>query len=157
MAYQGNRGAGGQRRSNNYGGGQPAKAVVVEFRENERIHPELLDKKAMEQAQRFKPENPRRKNLSSSQLRKFFYEVKNLSLRHKSGRSWNELEPLFRMIKSKAYYSSKSNGASKIPDTFRAFITDNIDKVKNEKDFEAFVLYFEAVVGFAYGLDYVGK
>jgi CRISPR/Cas system CSM-associated protein Csm2 small subunit len=47
------------------------------------------------------------------------------------------------------YAKGRSNGT--IPDEFCAFLTDNIDKVKDQRDFEAFALYFEAVVGYMYG------
>ena len=132
----------------------PAVAVQVKFYEDcekKILSKTLLDSDAHKQAGEL------HHKVNSSQIRKFFGEIKNLYLRMEHGRSWNELEPLFRMVKSKAWYSSKSNGSSSIPDTFRAFITDNIDRVGDEKDFKAFVLYFEAVLGFAYGMGLVNK
>jgi CRISPR type III-A-associated protein Csm2 len=131
-----------------------AKALEVTFyidKSNDVLDPELLDKKALAQAEKLHDK------ISSAQTRKFFGEIKNLYLRLEQGREWGNIEPLFRMIKSKAYYSSKSGGNAQIPDEFRAFITDNIDRVKDEKDFRAFVMYFEAVLGFAYGLGLVKK
>lgn len=141
-------------RSSNAGMGNPApqsKALDVTFYEGDRINPKLLDECAEKQAKML------HEKINSAQLRKFFGEIKNLYLRLENGRKWQDLEHLFRMIKSKAYYSSKTGGNSCIPDSFRAFITDNVDKVKNEKDFRAFVMYFEAVVGFAYGMGLVKK
>jgi CRISPR-associated protein Csm2 len=114
------------------------------------INPTLLDSDAEKQADML------HSKISSAQTRKFFGEVKNLYLRLKQGRSWSELEPVFRMLKSKAFYASKA-GNAKIPDEFRAFITDNVDRVKDEEDFKAFVMYFEAVLGFAYGKGLVKK
>ncbi len=130
-----------------------AKALDVKFytdAEKKILSSTLLDSDAEKQADALHTK------ISSAQTRKFFGEIKNLYLRLKQGRQWAELEPVFRMIKSKAYYASKS-GNSKIPDEFRAFITDNVDRVKDQKDFEAFVMYFEAVLGFAYGKGLVSK
>ncbi len=131
----------------------PAKALEVRFFEDQdkkRINPTLLDKDAEKQADQL------HEAVGSAQLRRFFGEVKNLSLRMKQGRTWSELEPFVRMVKSKAMYAKgRSNGT--IPDEFRAFLTDNIDRIKDQKDFEAFALYFEAVVGYMYGKGLVKK
>jgi len=58
------------------------------------------------------------------------------------------------MGKSKAMYAK---GTGKIENEFCVFLTTNIDKIKDQKDFEAFVLYFEAVLGYAYGKGMVKK
>ena len=34
----------------------------------------------------------------------------------------------------------------------KSFLIENIDNISEERDFEAFMLYFEAVVGFFYGI-----
>jgi len=52
------------------------------------------------------------------------------------------------MVKSKAMYAK---GTGRIESEFCSFMMTNIDKVKDQKDFEAFVKYFEAVLGYAYG------
>lgn len=145
--FQQNRG--GQHENNT-----TVKALDVVFytdAEKKVINSTLLDTDAEKQADML------HSMISSAQTRKFFGEVKNLYLRLKQGREWTELEPVFRMLKSKAFYASKEGGNSKIPNEFRAFITDNVDKVKDQKDFEAFVMYFEAVLGFAYGKGLIKK
>lgn len=153
MAYQGNYqhrgGPGGNPREPR----PAAKAIDVKFftdHEKRGINPTLLDRDAEAQAGQL------HEQIGSAQLRRFFGEVKNLSLRMQQGRTWAELEPFVRMVKSKAMYAKgRSNGT--IPDEFRAFLTDNIDKVKDQRDFEAFALYFEAVVGYMYGKGLVKK
>ena len=41
----------------------------------------------------------------------------------------------------------------KIPETFKNFLIKNIDSINEEKEFRAFMLHFEAVVGFFYGIE----
>ncbi|HOM62093.1 MAG TPA: type III-A CRISPR-associated protein Csm2 [Anaerohalosphaeraceae bacterium] len=129
----------------------PLKAVEVKFYkdpEKKLINPDLLDKDAEKQASELHAK------INSAQIRRFFGEVKNLYFRLKEGRPWEELEPFVRMLKSKALYAA---GTGRIPEEFCAFIKDNIDRIKDSKDFEAFVLYFEAVLGYAYGKGMVKK
>lgn len=131
----------------------PAKALKVKFyqdAEKKKLNPELLDQNAEQQADELHA------SINSAQLRRFFGEVKNLYFRLQQGRTWQDLEPFVRMLKSKAMYA-KGRSNSPIPDEFRAFLTDNIDQIKDQKDFEAFVMYFEAVVGYMYGKGMVKK
>lgn len=153
MAYQGSYqhrgGPGGNPRDSR----PAAKAIEVKFfidPEKKGINPTLLDRDAEAQAGQL------HEQIGSAQLRRFFGEVKNLSLRMQQGRTWAELEPFVRMVKSKAMYAKGRNNGT-IPDEFRAFLTDNIDKIKDKRDFEAFALYFEAVVGYMYGKGLVKK
>ena len=132
-------------------GSSGSSTVDVQFyrdSQKEKLNPELLDADAEKQADSL------RKNINSAQIRRFYGEIKDLSRRRDQGRTWDELEPFLRMVKSKARYAE---GTNKIPREFSQFITSNIDKVKDERDFEAFVLYFEAVLGFAYGKGLVRK
>ena len=55
------------------------------------------------------------------------------------------------MVKSKVAYASNPSNP-KIPDAFKLWMTQNVDAIETVKDFEAFMLHFEAVVGFCYGL-----
>jgi CRISPR-associated protein Csm2 len=48
------------------------------------------------------------------------------------------------MVKSKVAYSRE-----KIPSTFENFMNESITAIQTEKDFKAFMLHFEAVVGFS--------
>lgn len=128
-------------------GRPPASAVHVTFyldpQAKQQLNPTLLDEDAEKQADAL-----RGTKINSTQIRRFFGDVKNLSLRLEQGRPWAQIEPLFRMLRSKAEYAK---GTKKIPDEFSAFIGDNVERVKDQQDFKAFVLYFEAVLGFAYG------
>lgn len=117
---------------------------------------ELFDALAEKQADSFEEQ------INSSQLRRFFGEVKELYRRYDSltrGKEEDEcarvyarqIEPLFKMIRSKVAYASRQGGQSKIPEEFAGFLSAGVDSVKNHKDFRRFVMHFEAVVGFMYG------
>ncbi|NIR51595.1 type III-A CRISPR-associated protein Csm2 [candidate division KSB1 bacterium] len=87
--------------------------------------------------------------LTSSQIRKFFNEVKHLqSLCEARGFEW--VEPLLKMLKAKTAYAANPN-SQKIPKVFKKFIDDCIDNIHSPDDLEAFVKHFEAVVGYFYG------
>lgn len=92
--------------------------------------------------------------ISGSQLRKFYDEVK--SLEKKIGKiGWNSVFPLMKMLKSKILYATAPTKINKkekeVYNNFKNFIIENIDSIKDEKDFKAFCLYFEAVVGYYFG------
>lgn len=140
-----------QQRGNQPKSAPPTKARTAPFyldADKKMLNPQLLDQEAEQQAAELHDK------INSAQIRRFFGEVKNLYFRLQQGRTWQDLEPFVRMLKSKALYAS---GTNRIPDAFRAFLTDNIDRIKDQKDFEAFVLYFEAMLGFLYGKGMVKK
>ncbi len=119
------------------------------------LNPELLDSLAEQEAQKINE-----KRLNSAQLRRFFGEVKDLyhiwRNNNKSKQSFERLFPLIKLMKSKVQYARNPKNR-KIPDEFARFLLDRINQIEDEKDFEAFVLHFEAVVGFMYGKDMVSK
>ncbi|MFO0827630.1 MAG: type III-A CRISPR-associated protein Csm2 [Phycisphaerales bacterium] len=98
----------------------------------------------------------------SSQLRRFFGEVKELyrrfdALTRDKDASDAEaiyrqhIEPLFKMIRSKVAYASRQKAAGTVPVDFQRFIDHGVSQVSNPADFRRFVMHFEAVVGFLYG------
>ena len=125
------------------------------------IKEELLTDKAIQWAKGFlnpqRPRDRRQKNpkLTSAQLRKFHSEAKELEARTKTMKQpddFYKLRPLVKMLKSKAAYSCPATGRErKIPVEFKQFIDEMVDHVNDLKDFQAFCLCFEAVVGFFYG------
>ena len=125
------------------------------------IKVELLDEKALSLAESFVVRDPRsqrlvfKKTLSSAQLRRFFSEFRQLEKKVKV-MDFNKVKPLIKMVKSKASYAANPSNP-KIPVSFKNFLIKNIDEINEEKDFEAFMLHFEAVVGFFYGIEGVGR
>jgi len=85
--------------------------------------------------------------LTSSQLRKFFNEVRSIEAQIDG--KFDEQKALILMLKSKVAYSVGKK-TSKTPAEFKDFIDACIDKINDEKDFKGFVKFFEAVVGYFY-------
>ncbi len=85
--------------------------------------------------------------LTSSQLRKFFNEVRSIEAQI-DGR-FDEQKALILMLKSKVAYSVGKD-SSKTPKEFKDFIDACVDKISDVKDFNAFMKFFESVVGYYY-------
>lgn len=127
------------------------------------IKESFLTKKAEEWAEKcINPNLPADRNqknpkLTSAQLRKFHAEAKELEERIKKLKNPDEdfltIRPLIKMLKSKVAYACPSNGKDrKVPEEFRKFIEEMVDNIHDWKDFRAFSLCFESVVGYFYGL-----
>jgi CRISPR type III-A-associated protein Csm2 len=128
----------------------------------ETIRESLLTDRAKSWAESFiypkKPKDRWQRNpkLTSAQLRKFHIEAKTLEERIKNFDNPNEefpkLRPLVKMLKSKVAYACPTTGRDrKIPEEFRKYIEEMVDNIADLKDFKAFALCFESVVGFFYG------
>ena len=96
-----------------------------------------------------KEELDNKKSLSSAQMRRFFSEFRQLEKKVKT-LGFDRVKPLIKMVKSKASYAA--NRPTPIPKTFKDFLVNNINGINSKEDFEAFMLHFEAVVGFFYGI-----
>jgi len=131
------------------------------FDQSDNIKVELLDEMAAKTAESFVERdrrNPRRLargSLSSAQLRRFFSELRQLEKKVKV-MGFDKVKPLIKMVKSKASYAANPANP-KIPASFKSFLINNIDEIQTGKDFEAFMLHFEAVVGFFYGIEGAGR
>jgi len=131
------------------------------FDQDGTIRAELLDKEASDQAAKFvvhyynkrvgKQVLDTKKSLSSAQLRRFFGEFRRLEKKVET-EGFSKVKPLIKMAKSKASYASNPANP-KIPPEFKNFLISNIDRINEEKEFRAFMLHFEAVVGFFYGIE----
>lgn len=97
--------------------------------------------------------NPR---LNSAQLRRFHMEAKTLEARVEALKDpkgeFLKIRPIVKMLKSKVAYACPIPGRDKkVPEEFRRYIEEMVDNINDYKDFKAFSLCFEAVVGFFYG------
>ncbi len=121
----------------------------------------LLDIDAQRDAESFVHVNNKKDKLNANQLRRFYNECKNLEKRFSfakqnqageagSQAAFLQVLPLIKMLKAKVSYAANPSNP-KIPRTFSAWLNTSIDGIENEKDFEAFLLSFEAVVGYCYG------
>ena len=93
--------------------------------------------------------------LNMTQLRKFHIEVKTLDNRLKAlgnaEKRFLEQKPIVKMLKAKVAYACPTKGKRKVPEEFRKYIEEMVDKIDNWKDFQAFSLCFESVVGYFVG------
>ena len=128
----------------------------------ERIKEGLLTGKAKSWAESFiKPKQPKERwqknpELKAAQLRKFHIEAKELEEKVKNLENPDEefpkLRPLVKMLKSKVAYVCPITGRDrKVPEEFRKYIEEMVDNVNDHRDFLAFALCFESVVGFFFG------
>ena len=126
----------------------------VQYYKDGFINPELVTDYAKKYADLFcDPKNPKGPdNISSAQLRRFYGDVKNLEMRCENSSDENtaflSILPLIKLLKAKAAYAKHRKLVNQ---AFKDWIWDNVDKINDKKDFDAFLLYFEAVVGFCYG------
>ena len=149
--FQGGGGSG--RRSTSSGGGGsgpewPPRSEPYEqtyFRENGHLKENLLTSYAEDQAASFV-----RDRLNSSQLRKFYHEVKALEAKIDAG-GFEINAPLVKMLRSKVAYACPFRGDRKIPESFARFLWKHVDQVGSKENFKDFCIVFEAVVGFFYG------
>ena len=112
------------------------------------IKEELVTAEAEKIANELVGDNPRKPDLKSSQLRKFYMEVKALEDRVKAEEKFDRIKPLIKMLKVKVNYQ---RGRGLVPPKFVEFITKCVDNVNDREDFKDFVMHFEAVVGYYYG------
>ncbi len=91
--------------------------------------------------------------IKSSQLRKFYSDVKTLErtwkAQQQSDAAFQSLLPLIKILKAKAMYAC---GRSVVPPEFADWIQKHVNSINKPQDFKAFLLHFEAVVGYCYGL-----
>lgn len=121
------------------------------------IRPELLDQEARKAAEDFVPlapnGMPKKNAIKSSQLRRFFNDFKSLErrfdqLRGDPEESFRAVKPMVKMANAKVEYA-KARGV--VPDGFLQWLQKHVTTIETAKDFKAFLLHFEAVVGFCYG------
>ncbi|MCF0171263.1 MAG: type III-A CRISPR-associated protein Csm2 [Bacteroidaceae bacterium] len=117
------------------------------------IREDLITKEALSIAKYFK-----RENLSNSQLRAFFNEVKAINNRLEDNENFEKVYPMILMIKSKVEYRASKNDEKRKMKGFKTFLIEAINYIQKEnksekgyKAFKDFVIFFEAIVGYSYG------
>jgi CRISPR type III-A-associated protein Csm2 len=123
-----------------------------ERKENQEvIRAELISKHAKEWGESFAKD--RNAQVSSSQLRAFYGDVKALQKRIEEGGAgaFDRYYYQIKMLKSRASYIQGKHSGGRVSEAFRDFIHTCIDAIKTEADFGAFLSFFESTVGFYYG------
>lgn len=95
------------------------------------------------------------KNVSMSQMRKIFDEIKRFKFMLQEGASWDDVYPLILMQKAKiSYLCKRSSDTSKKDASYYKNLKELtfalIDKCDSEKAYEAYVNFMEALYGFYY-------
>lgn len=136
--------------------------MSIYFDDNGHMRKELLGDEAEKFAKTFVVLRPdgkvdEKNSIKSAQLRRFYGDLKNLEKKlefkeqtENSAEAFLSILPLVKMVKSKVAYASNLKNR-KIPDYFATWLNKNIDAINTAEDFRAFMLHFEAVVGFCYG------
>lgn len=134
--------------------GKTAKNETLTFytdSEKKHMNPDLFDVEAQKRISQFN--NHKGKPLTATQMRNFFNEVKfhksRLDTKFSHDEKVEEFKQIFphiRMLKARASYA-KNRG--NVTEGFVQFINDGVDNIKDYKDYLAFVMLFEAVIGFA--------
>jgi CRISPR type III-A-associated protein Csm2 len=107
------------------------------------------------EAERLAEEITRSKKLTTSQIRNFYSEVKNIeNLLKANNNLWEKLYGRIKLIKAKAIYNANRGQKSlNISKEFKEFICQAIDKItpdeNGKKNFTIFCQLFEAVVGYS--------
>jgi len=125
------------------------------------IRSELLNEEAQAAASRFvvKRRDGRgifeKESIKNSQLRRFFNEFKGLERKLDQSQSdpeeaFRSIKPMVKMANAKVVYAHARNV---VPQNFVSWLQDHVKAIDTAQDFKAFLLHFEAVVGFCYGLN----
>lgn len=120
------------------------------------LDPKWVDSEALAVARKLVMKDfsgrPDRNNIKSSQLRKFYADVKSLErtweYQGRSEAAFLGVLPQIKILKAKAAYAQ---GRGVVPPAFTQWMNSHVDAVSTATDFKAFLLHFEAVVGFCYG------
>lgn len=127
--------------------------IGAEGERTDTIRPELISEAAQEFGKFFAEQG----KPSSTQLRAFYADAKVLESKIRgmtvfiSPGAFKKHEYLVRMLKAKVAYIYGKETGKLVSRQFRDFITRCVDAIRNERDFEAFMKFFESMVGFYFG------
>lgn len=135
---------------------------MIEFyrdKEKRFMAPDLFSEKARGVAEKIR----QNRELKSSQFRNYFQELRSLEARYQADRknsadeAWLRLEPQLHLFKAKLAYGARKEGPLAKATEFRRFMEEVVDSIKEARDFEAAMLYVEAVLAYFYALENEGK
>jgi len=125
----------------------PTPKAVQYFSTAGHLNPRLVNEEAEEVAKSIK-------RMNSSQLRRFYDDVKAIERRILLGQDETEQKAHFErelamvaMLKANAAYGNRRSAAT-VPPEFLQFIVNHVAAAKSLRDFRAFLKHFEAVVAF---------
>lgn len=94
--------------------------------------------------------------ITSAQFRKFYNEFKGLERKYQTKmladdnkeNAFVSILPQVKIMKAKVSYA---RSRKTVPPVFENWLKDAVDSINSAKQFEDFLLHFEAVLGYAYG------
>ncbi len=121
--------------------------MVAYYTDKDTLDPKWVDSEAIKAASSFFEE---KSSINSSQLRKFYADVKSLERQWqaKGGDedAFSAILPMLKLLKAKSEYALKRKV---VPMSFKTWLWNHVDSVNAARDFRAFLLHFEAVIGFS--------
>lgn len=145
-----NRTQGGYNQRNNQR--QEIPQISVEFLNDgflsgENIRFDLCDEHALKVAEHLRKEN---RKFSTTQLRRFFNDIRSIEARVCD--DFDSGKYMLSMLKAKVAYAVGRGSATNVPVGLKKIIDKSVDKINNSsnprKQFDGFVHFFEAIVGF---------
>jgi len=124
-------------------------------KEKQYMRPELFNQEARRVAEEIRDN----RELKSSQFRNYFQELRALEARYLADRqrdpegAWRKLEPQLQFFKAKLAYGARKEGPLAKARVFRRFLDEVVDSIREARDFEAALLYVEAVLAYFYALE----
>ena len=132
--------------------------MIQFYRDQEKryMRPELFNEEARRVAEKLRGG---RDELNSSQFRNYFQELRALAARYRADQqrdpeaAWLTLEPQLQLFKAKLAYGARKDGPLEKAGNFRKFLDEVVDSIREARDFEAALLYVEAVLAYFYALE----
>ena len=128
--------------------------MIAYYTQDHQLDPAWVDDKAQEAAASFCDSNRLKwpdKPITPAQLRKFYADVKTQERRWIAAGGDNAafaiVLPMLKLLKAKSEYA---RNRKVVPLSFCNWLWEHMDSVNTAEDFRAFLLHFEAVVGFSY-------
>ena len=127
--------------------------MVSYYTDKDTLDPGWVDAFAQKAARSFFEVKDKETAIKSSQLRKFYADVKTLERQWQASgadeAAFGRILPMIKLLKAKSDYAHKRKV---VPSNFKDWLWKHVDSINAPRDFKAFLLHFEAVVGFCYGL-----
>ena len=122
--------------------------MISYYTDKDTLDPGWVDAFAQKAAQSFFPGG--KDDINSSQLRRFYGDVKTLERQWRASgadeAAFGRILPMIKLLKAKSDYARKRKV---VPESFKAWLWKHVDSINAPRDFKAFLLHFEAVVGFS--------
>lgn len=122
------------------------------------LRPELLDEISRGLGEAFARGEH---HVSSTQIRRFYSDVKDLQqkiggdlgerMKSDNPEDLQQYLALVKMLKAKVAYATRREAGERVSRLFKDTIDKCVDLIRMPKDFQAFALFLECIIGYYYG------